>query len=668
MASIAVSEISPRETASRSKGRAALGALFFGAAGQLLLETTGGHSATALFFAVVAFVAAAGLAIAALRGGDFLPGPPRPLELPRFPSGLYAACLPGAVCLGAAFFVHRRAADGNAGAAKLWLLGLALILLPGLWDWLRRRPPKDEKAASERRRLIATALLLFAFAFGIRVWGGIDRIPGWLDSDEASTGLDGRAALENGLPGLLGYWDMGSPRLTLFVSQAAASPFGRGLRALRLGSALLGSLSVVLLFDFGRRLVGTRAAIFAALFLAVNHVFVHWSRFGGIFIQTPFFGCLVLALLLRAVTGGSFLALSGAAVELAVGSATYIATEFLPPVIFLTLVGWGMLLHWPSRRVVPALAFFAGVLLLVWAPIAETIRRITPEIAFQRIPAVSVLGPDGISQLQKAYASESPGAAIATHVVRTLAVFNFGSDHFKAYGANRPMCDPVTAALVPIAAAVLLWRLSSPLGWVSALFAGAYLTGGVLFSASQPTFHRISVVLLFSSIGVAWVLVGLTRVMASSGLLSRAAAATLPLAVVAASAWLNLHFYFRESAVSSEIEARFGVGRLICASARGRTILDATTLAGPEYALRENQYPALECPDVPRIRADDAAALRFFPGQSNAREVVLLVPTSIESGGAVIPPGYRLLRRTVDRSIRRPKPLALSVLELERVQ
>ena len=669
MASIASSEISPRETASRSKGRAALGALLLAAAGQLALETSGTRSATALFFAVVAFVAAAGLAIAALRGGgDFLPGPPRPLDLPRFPPALYAACLPGAVCLGAAFFVHRRAADGNAGSAKLWLLGLALLLLPGLWDWLRRRPPKDEKAAPERRRLIATALLLFAFAFGIRVWGGIDRIPGWLDSDEAATGLDGRAALENGLPGLLGYWDMGSPRLTLFVSQAAASPFGRGLRALRLGSALLGSLSVVLLFDFGRRLVGTRVALLAALFLAVNHVFVHWSRFGGIFIQTPFFACLVLALLLRAVTGGSFLALSGAAVALSVGSATYIAAEFLPPVIFLTLVGWGMLLHWPSRRVLPAFAFFAGVLLLVWAPIAETIHRITPEIAFQRIPAVSVLGPDGIGQLQKAYGSESPGAAIATHAIRTLAVFNFGSDHFKAYGANRPMADPVTAALVPIAAAVLLWRLSSPLGWVSALFAGAYLTGGVLFSSSQPTHHRISVVLLFSSLGVAWVLVGLARVMASSGLLSRAAAAALPLAVVAASAWLNLHFYFRESAVSSEIEARFGVGRLICAFARGRTILDATALAGPEYALGESQYPALECPNVRRIRLDDAPALRSFAGRSNAREIVLLVPTSIESEGPVIPPGYRLLRRTVDRSIRRPKPLVLSVLELERGQ
>jgi hypothetical protein len=409
-----------------------------------------------------------------------------------------------------------------------------------------------------------------------------------------------------------------------------------------------------------------RAALLAALLLAVNHAFVHWSRVGQIYIDTPFFASLVLALLLRASTGGSFLALTGAAVALAVGSATYIATEILPLVVLLTLGGWAILFHWSGRRVLPVLAFFVGVLVLAWAPIVSSIVRLTPEVAYQRVPAVSARRPDGIRQLQKAYGLERPGAAVATHALRTLAVFNFGSDHFKAYGANRPMADPVTAALVPVAAAILLWRLSSPIGWVSALFAGAYLAGGVLFSASQPTYHRISVVLLFSSLGIAWVLVGLTRVMAGSGLLFPVSATFLPLAVFAASAWLNLHFYFRESAVSSEIEARFGVGRLICASARGRRVLDATALAGPEYGLQENQYLALECPDVRTVRIDDAGALRSFPGRSNTRQVVLLVPASIDSEAPVVPPGYRLLRRTVDLSIRRPKPLALSVLDLER--
>jgi len=378
MAPIAFFEITPLETAGRAKGRAALGALLLAAAGQLALETSAGRSATALVFAAMAFLAAAGLAIAALRGTNCLPGPPRPLDLPRFPPALYAACLPGAVCLGAAFFAHRRAAEGG-GAAKLWLLGLGLLLLPGLWDWLRRGRPMDGGATSDRRRVIATALLLFAFAFGIRVWGGIDRIPGWLDSDEAATGLDGRAALENGLPGLLGFWDMGNPRLTLFVSQIVAAPFGHGLRALRLGSALLGSLAVVFLFDFGRRLIGTRAALLAALLLAVNHAFVHWSRVGQIYIDTPFFASLVLALLLRASTGGSFLALTGAAVALALGSATYIATEILPAVVLLTLGGWALLFHWPARRVLPVLALFAGVLVLVWAPIVSSIVACMPE-------------------------------------------------------------------------------------------------------------------------------------------------------------------------------------------------------------------------------------------------------------------------------------------------
>jgi 4-amino-4-deoxy-L-arabinose transferase-like glycosyltransferase len=459
---------------------------------------------------------------------------------------------------------------------------------------------------------------------------------------------------------------MGNPNLTLFVSQLAARPFGEGMRALRLGSALLGSLAVVLLFDFGRRLVGSRAAFLAALLLAVNHVFVHFSRVGQIYIDTPFFASLALALVLRVLTGGSFLALTAAGIALGIGAATYISTEILPMLVLLTLAGWGLALRWPARRVLPIAAFLAAVVLLACAPVVATILRISPEIAYQRVPAISVVRPEGLRQLAGAYGAASVPEAIGRHVVHTIGIFNFGSDHFKAYGANRPMNDPVTAALVPVAGVLLFWRLSSPLGWVSVVFTGAYLTGAVLLSASQPTYHRVLVVLLFSCLAVAWTVVGLTRALAASVSRPRWAPAALVFAVAGASAWLNLHYYFGESSARLT-EARFGVGTLTCRYAGTHTVIDATGLDGHEFVLRENAYPDLECPGVKMLHIESAAGLWAFPELTDARRVVLFVPAAVESATPGRPRGYRLVRSTVDRSIRYPVDLPLAVLEFERV-
>ncbi|MEP6471317.1 MAG: glycosyltransferase family 39 protein [Acidobacteriota bacterium] len=669
MAPIAATEIAERRPSDRARSLAVLGVFLLAAAGQLALERAHVHGTTPpLLFAAIAFAGAAGLAIAALRKTAFLPDLPRPLDVPRYSPMLYAACLPGAICLFLPLLLHGRSAEreGDMGPAMLWLVGLGLLVLPGVWDWLRRPDPRTTAQKRDRRRLGAAALFLFAFAFAIRIWGGIDRVPGFLDSDEATTGIDGRESFARGPGELFGFWEMGNPNLTLFVSQVAARPFGEGLKALRLGSALLGSLAVVLLFDFGRRLIGTQAALLAALLLAVNHVFVHYSRVGQIYIDTPFFASLVLALLLRVLTGGSFLALTAAGIALGLGAATYISTEILPFVVGVTLLGWAMALRWPARRVLPVAAFLAAAAALTCAPMVATILRITPEIAYQRVPAISALRPEGLRQLVTAYRAGNVPEAIGRHVLHAIGIFNFGSDHFKAYGADRPMNDPVSGALVPVAAALLFWRLSSPMGWMSVVFAGAYLTGGVLFVAGQPSYHRVAVVLLFSCLAVAWTLAGLARALASSRRLPRWTPTALAFAVVAASAWLNLRFYFGQSPVSRLIEARFGVGALICLHAGASTVLDATPLEGHGYVPPESAYADLDCPGVKIIRIGDPARLPPWSELTGERRVVLLVPTAVEPAGPGWPRGYRLVRRTVDRSIRRPAELSISVLEFER--
>lgn len=631
--------------------------MILAAAGQALLEHARDRGTRPDGIPVAAaFVGAGALAVAAFRRSDVLPQPPRPLELPRHPARLYLGCLPGAVCLALASCLHLGSPARDASAARLWILGLVLLLLPGLWVSLRRfsfRTPTGETL-----RLAAAAGLLFTLAFAIRVAGGIDRIPGWIGVDEWATGIDGRAAFAEGPRGIFEFWGMGNPRMTLLVSQLAAWPFGDGLRALRLGSALLGSLTVVLLFDFGRRLVGAPAAFVAALLAAVNHVLLHWSRVGQIYVDTPFFTSLTLALLLRAVTGGSFLALTGAGIVMALGSMTYIATLILPVLALLTLAGWAILLHWPGRRTLPAVAFLAAIVVLAVAPMAITVSRLSPEIAFQRIPAIALLLPEGPAILADSYQVESVRGAIAEHVLRTVGVFNFGSDWFHAYGTRRSLLDPLTAALAPIGFALLLVRFSSVLGWVVILFVGAYLAGGALLLSTPPTYHRIAVVVLFACLVVGWALAGLARWWMEQGA-PRWKPAVLAGIVVVGSAWQNLNHYFREESEIRGVDAGMVVGRWICRYASTHTVIDTTGSS-------DDRYMRLECPEARPIRLE-ANRLEAFLESARPAKAVVILPTSVEASQAARPGNYRLVRRSLDRSISYPAGLPLSIIEFERV-
>jgi 4-amino-4-deoxy-L-arabinose transferase-like glycosyltransferase len=520
------------------RGAAAAAVFLIAGAGQAALEAARAAGSRPSVLAPLALVASAILAVVVLRDENRLPTPPRGIELPCFLASLYAWTAPGVFALVLALFFHL-ARPGDPRAAASWITGLVLILLPGAVDWWRRRHGVDA-------RRLAAAVALFLVAFGVRVVGGIDRIPAFVDSDEAESAIAARAVAAQGPGALFGFWEMGNPNVTVIVSRVAAAPFGGDdFRALRLGSALLGSLTVVLVFDFGSRLIGMGPAFFAALLLAFNHAFLHWGRVGQIYVDTPFFASLVLALLLRAFTGGSFLTLTGATVALGIGAVTYVPTAILPFVVALTIVGWATSGRWPARRVAAVLAFAGGIVVLIVTPIIVTVLRTDPEIAYQRIPAISLLRPDGLRQLAGAYGI-SEGRAIAEHLVRTVGIFNFGWDSFKAYGAPRALCDPFTAALVPAAAAVLLARLRSPIGWMSILFAGSYLTGGVLLCATQPTYHRASVVLLFVCLGIAWTVTGLARALAAESPARRWLPAALAVVFVVASAASNLHFYFRE--------------------------------------------------------------------------------------------------------------------------
>lgn len=113
---------------------------------------------------------------------------------------------------------------------------------------------------------------LVALALALRLWNlGGESL--WLD--EGYTWRIARLPL----PRLLeSAWADVHPPLYYLLEHAWIGAFGTGEAMLRLPSALLGALAVLLAARFGRRLLGARAGLLAGLFVAVSPFHVQFSQ------------------------------------------------------------------------------------------------------------------------------------------------------------------------------------------------------------------------------------------------------------------------------------------------------------------------------------------------------------------------------------------------------
>jgi hypothetical protein len=94
------------------------------------------------------------------------------------------------------------------------------------------------------------------------------------------------------------------PWLYPLAQSAAVSLFSPNLLALRLPSAIFGTLTVLALYALARTLFGWRTGLVAALILATLPAHIHFSRLGINNIADPLFGVLGLAFLARALRDG----------------------------------------------------------------------------------------------------------------------------------------------------------------------------------------------------------------------------------------------------------------------------------------------------------------------------------------------------------------------------
>ena len=148
------------------------------------------------------------------------------------------------------------------------------------------------------RRELVFALALLCLGAALRVLG-LGWFPPGLNQDEASTGYDAWALLLSGMdrcgdswPVLFTSWGSGQNALYAYLLIPFWAILGRSVYVLRLPAALLGTLSLFLIWRLGRRHGGAAAGLCALGLLAVNPWHLLISRWALESNLLPF--CLLL--------------------------------------------------------------------------------------------------------------------------------------------------------------------------------------------------------------------------------------------------------------------------------------------------------------------------------------------------------------------------------------
>lgn len=359
----------------------------------------------------------------------------------------------------------------------------------------------------------------------------IDRLPPGLYHDEAYNGLDALAVLAGDTPVFFAA-NNGREPLFIYLLAPGVALFGATPGALRIVSALLGTLTVPATYWMGREMLGRRVGLLAAWLAAVTVWTLNLSRVAFRAVSMPLVVALTLALLWRALSArraGRY-ALAGAAYGLTFY--TYLAARFAP-LALLAFLGY-LALGRRDRLWWRGWLAFGAAALVVAAPLGAYLLSHWGETA-ERAGQVAVWNP-------AIHGGDLPGT-LARHVWRTAGALFVRGDTIPRHNVpGRPVFDPLVGAAAVLGAGVALRRWREPACAFALIWVGAMLLPTVL-AEDAPHYLRASgalpLVFLLPAVGLdaAW-----RHLAARRGPFLGSAAAAL---VVGYATWAGPHAYFR---------------------------------------------------------------------------------------------------------------------------
>lgn len=322
-------------------------------------------------------------------------------------------------------------------------------------------------------------------------------------------------------------------RIFLVPVRATQVVFGDDLAGSRMAHALFGTITVVAMFGFGRRLIGDFAAWCAALLLATSHVHVHFSR---VIAAASTQSAAAFALIMWGLTRmrdprsgvGTWIATG---LALGWGVQTYQLAFGYPVLLVCTVWAWRGAL--PTRR-------WWLILLVVFASAAPVCFdwawwywQNYPQ-SVEHVASVSVT-----SRNFRPQAGQDWETKISEHIRRGLTMFWSGRDPIDNYAASIPVLDPVTGVLFAAGIAYTVWNWRTPTSQFVAIWFPALMIGAVFLASNNPSYHRLSAPLLCVFLVSAWVLSDVAH-----WLVRPAIARSIVTVLIGIIAYLNLHYTF----------------------------------------------------------------------------------------------------------------------------
>jgi 4-amino-4-deoxy-L-arabinose transferase-like glycosyltransferase len=384
-----------------------------------------------------------------------------------------------------------------------------------------------------RRWEIAGLLLIVLLAAALRFYRLPDLPPG-LHFDEGFKGVTARAILHGAPPRLFFESDMGEEPVAIYLVAAALALFGQDPWIIRLPSALVGTLTVPLVWWLGRELGRLHALPFfrrtratgipasraagsvlraqilglgAALVLALLYWHVSFSRIGMEPVLVPFFAALAFAALLRGLNlrdaerpAYRWFALAG----LALGGSlyTYKAGYFVPILALLFVLYAAVTQRRFLRRYGRGLLLATAVALVVAAPIS---------LYFVTHPANFLQRPGSVALLGGEQAQADLGPTLVDNLVRVLGmVFVRGDANPRSNLPGRPALDPFLALLFLIGLVrALVGALRARLAMALPLLWLGTMALPTLFADYAPHFGRAigttPALALLCALGLGWI-------------------------------------------------------------------------------------------------------------------------------------------------------------------
>jgi len=386
--------------------------------------------------------------------------------------------------VGAAFL----AGDGAlmkhpVAAVACYLAGVAAVLAGA---WRREAGPRS---GLENALFWAAGLVLIALPF--RVYS-LSTIPRALTGDEGSFGMVAVSVIKGQINNIFATGWFSFPLVSFSVLSLPIRLLGQTTLALRITSALIGALTVGALYLLARRLFNHSIALLAALFLAVLHYHIHFSRLAINNIWDGLFYVVILGSLWAGWRDEKRIDYIIAGLALGFSQFFYASSRALVLLVPVYLVGLAIIDHpggergWTRlRRALPNLLLMGLIALTVFVPLGIFYLK-HPRDFMAPMNRVS-LSPAWFAQATQNLHTSTLGVLLDQF---KLSLQAFTDVNFRMwYDSRTPMLLTIPAVLFLLGIVLILVRRQWVQAWMLGCWLGIISLAGAL-SQDTPAAQR----------------------------------------------------------------------------------------------------------------------------------------------------------------------------------